>query len=120
MLYYYNTIALRCVKKYRNTTQPTHSVPLEYNLKWVFAVVTLEDLLLIINQGFIDCKKSETMPKSKFKVEKLCHDIYFKFGQYYRYYITMYDFNHIIQISIPIWSWISKRKLGNVTFSLFF
>ena len=32
-------------------------------------------------QGFIYCKKSETMPKPKFKMEKLCHDIYSKFGQ---------------------------------------
>ena len=75
--------------KYSLTTQPTYSVPLEHNLKWVFAMETSEDLLLILNQGFIYCKKSETMPKSKFKVEKLCHDIYFKFGQYYRYYINI-------------------------------
>ena len=70
-------------------------------------------------QGFIYCKKSETMPKPKFKMEKLCHGIYSKFGQYYRYYITMYDFNHIIQFSISIWSWISKRMLGNMTFFTF-
>ena len=106
--------------KYRDTTQATYSVHLDYNSEWVFAMVTMEDLLLTLYQVFIYCKKSETMPKSKFKVKKICHDIYSKFGQYYRYYITMYDFNHIIQTSIPIWSWISKRKLGNVTFSLFF
>ena len=48
----------------------------------------------IILQGFIYCKKSETMPEPKFKREKLCH--YSKFDQYYRCYITltMYDFNH--------------------------
>ena len=49
-------------------------------------------------------------------MEKLCHGICSKFGQYYRYYITMYDLNHIIQFSTPIWSWISKWVLGNVTF----
>ena len=52
-------------------------------------------------KGFIYFKKSETMPKPKFKMEKLCHGIYSKFGQYYRYYITMYDFDHIIQFSTP-------------------
>jgi hypothetical protein len=66
-----------------------------------------------LDQGFIYCKKSETMPKPKFKMEKLCHGIYSKFGQYYRYFITMYDFN---QFSAPIWSWISKWMLGNATF----
>ena len=34
-------------------------------------------------QGFIYCKKSETIPKSIFKMENLCHGIYFKFGWYY-------------------------------------
>ena len=34
-------------------------------------------------QRFIYCKKSETMPNPKFKMEKLCHGIYSKFGQYY-------------------------------------
>ena len=43
-------------------------------------------------KGFIYFKKSETMPKPKFKMEKLCHGIYSKFGQYYRYYITN---NHV-------------------------
>ena len=36
-------------------------------------------------QGFIHCKKSGTMPKPKFKMEKLCHGIYSIFGQYYSY-----------------------------------
>ena len=31
----------------------------------------------------------------------------------------MYDFNHIIHLSTPIWSWISKWMLGNVTFFTF-
>ena len=42
-----------------------------------------------------------------------------KFGQYYRYDITMYDFIHIIHFLIPIWSWISKMMLENETFFTF-
>ena len=34
-------------------------------------------------------------------------------------YITMYEFNHILQFSTPIWSSISKWMLGNVTFFTF-
>ena len=37
--------------------------------------ITLTSLALK-SAGFIYCKKSETMPKPKFKVEKLCHVIY--------------------------------------------
>ena len=47
---------------------------------------------------------------------KLNIGIYSKFGQHYRYDITMYDFFHIIQFLIPIWSWISKMMLENETF----
>ena len=36
----------------------------------------------IILQGFIYRIKSETMPKPKFKMEKLCHGSYSKFDQY--------------------------------------
>ena len=54
------------------------------------------------------------------KNQKLCQNQNSKWsGQYYRYYITMYDFNHIIQFSIPIWSWIFKRKHGIMTFFTF-
>ena len=42
--------------------------------------------------------------------------IYSKFDPYYRYNIIMYDFIHIIQFLIPIWSWISKMMLENETF----
>jgi hypothetical protein len=35
----------------------------------VISVIFIETTM----QGFIYCKKSETMPKPKFKVEKLCH-----------------------------------------------
>ena len=42
---------------------------------------------------------------------KLNIGIYSKFGQHYRYDITMYDFFHIIQFLIPIWSWISRMML---------
>ena len=38
---------------------------------------------------------------------------------FYRYDITMYDFIHIIQFLIPIWSWISKMMLENETFEAF-
>ena len=51
---------------------------------------------------------------------KLNIGIYSEFGQYYRYDITMYDFIHIIQFLIPIWSWISKIMLENETFFHFF
>ena len=42
---------------------------------------------------------------------KLNIGIYSKFGQHYRYDITMYDFFHIIQFLIPIWSFISRMML---------
>ena len=54
-------------------------------------------------------QNGETLPK-------LNIGIYFKFDQYYRYDITMYDFIHIIQFVIPIWSWISKMMQENATF----
>ena len=41
---------------------------------------------------------------------------YSKFDQYYRYNIIMYDFIHIIQFLIPIWSWIFKMMQENATF----
>jgi hypothetical protein len=42
-------------------------------------------------------QNGKTLPKQNIA-------IYSKFGQYYRYDITMYDFIHIIQFLIPIWS----------------
>ena len=68
----------------------------------------------IRNYANLKIQNGKTLPK-------LNIGIYSKFGQYYRYDITMYDFIHIIQFLIPIWSWISKMMLENETFfSLFF
>ena len=66
----------------------------------------------IRNYANLKIQNGKTLPK-------LNIDIYSKFGQYYRYDITMYDFIHIIQFLIPIWCWISKIMLENVTFSTF-
>ena len=54
-------------------------------------------------------QNGETLPK-------LNIGIYSKDQYYTRYNIIMYDFIHIIQFVIPIWSWISKMMLKNVTF----
>ena len=43
---------------------------------------------------------------------KLNIGINYKFGHYYRYDITMYDFIHNIQFLIPIWSWINQNDAG--------
>ena len=66
----------------------------------------------IRNYANLKIQNGKTLPK-------LNIGIYSKFGQYYRYDITMYDFIHIIQFLIPIWSWISKMMLENVTFFTF-
>ena len=63
----------------------------------------------LINYANLKIQNGKTLPK-------LNIGIYSKFGQYYRYDITMYDFIHIIQFLIPIWSWISKMMLENETF----
>ena len=63
----------------------------------------------IRNYANFKIRNRKTLPK-------LNIGIYSKFGQYYRYNITMYDFIHIIQFLIPIWSWISKMMLENETF----
>ena len=63
----------------------------------------------IRNYANLKIQNGKTLPK-------LNIGIYSKFGQYYRYDITMYDFIHIIQFLIPIWSWISKMMLENETF----
>ena len=65
-------------------------------------------------------KKIRNFAKTKIQncetLPKLNISIYSKFGQHYRHDITMYDFIHVIQFLIPIWSWISKMMLENVTF----
>ena len=66
----------------------------------------------IRNYANLKIQNGKTLPK-------LNIGIYSKFGQYYRYDITMYDFIHIIQFLIPIWSWISKMMLENETFFTF-
>ena len=66
-------------------------------------------LLNIRNYANLRIQNGKTLPK-------LNIGIYSKFGQYYRYDISMYDFIHTIQLLIPIWSWISKMMLENVTF----
>ena len=54
-------------------------------------------------------------------MEKLCHGIYSKFGQDYRYYITMYDLNHIILFSTPTYMELDFRKgVGKCDFLLSF
>ena len=73
----------------------------------------------IILQGFIYRIKSETMPKPKFKMEKLCHGIYSRFGPHYGYYITMYDFNHIIQFFNPYLELDFQKDAGKVTLFTF-
>ena len=59
----------------------------------------------IRNYANLKIQNGKTLPK-------LNIGIYSKFGQYYRYDITMYDFIHIIQFLIPIWSWISKMMVS--------
>ena len=66
----------------------------------------------IRNYTKIKVQNGETLPK-------LNIGIYSKFDQYYRYNIIMYDFIHIIQFLIPIWSWISKMMQENATFFTF-
>ena len=67
----------------------------------VFAEI--RDLYIGKNQKLCQNKNSngETLPK-------LDIGIYSKYGQYYRYDITMYDFIHIIKFLIPILSWIPE------------
>jgi len=66
----------------------------------------------IRNYANLKIQNGKTLPK-------LNIGIYSKFGQYYRYDITMYVFIHIIQFLISIWSWISKMMLENQTFFTF-
>ena len=70
--------------------------------------------------GIYILKKIRNFTKTKIQncetLPKLNISIYSKFGQHYRHDITMYDFIHFIQFLIPIWSWISKMMLENVTF----
>ena len=74
------------------------------------------------NSGIYILKKIRNFTKTKIQncetLPKLNISIYSKFGQHYRHDITMYDFIHVIQFLIPIWSWISKMMVENVTFSL--
>ena len=60
----------------------------------------------IRNYANLKIQNEKTLPK-------LNIGVYSKFGQYYKYDITMYDFIHIILFLIPIWSWISKMMLAN-------
>ena len=73
-----------------------------------------------LDSGIYILKKIRNFTKTKIQncetLPKLNISIYSKFGQHYRHDITMYDFIHIIQFLIPIWSWISKMMLENVTF----
>ena len=70
--------------------------------------------------GIYILKKIRNYTKTKVQngetLPKLNIGIYSKFDQYYRYNIIMYDFIHIIQFLIPIWSWISKMMQENATF----
>ena len=73
-----------------------------------------------LDSGIYILKKIRNFTKTKIQncetLPKLNISIYSKFGQHYRHDITMYDFIHVIQFLIPIWSWISKMMLENVTF----
>jgi hypothetical protein len=73
-----------------------------------------------LSTGIYILKKIRNYTKTKVQngetLPKLNIGIYSKFDQYYRYNIIMYDFIHIIQFLIPIWSWISKMMLENETF----
>ena len=75
---------------------------------------------LYLCTGIYILKKIRNFTKTKIQncetLPKLNISIYSKFGQHYRHDITMYDFIHVIQFLIPIWSWISKMMLENVTF----
>ena len=70
--------------------------------------------------GIYILKKIRNYTKTKVQngetLPKLNIGIYSKFDQYYRYNIIMYDFIHIIQFLIPIWSWISKMMQENAIF----
>ena len=74
----------------------------------------------MFGSGIYILKKIRNYTKTKVQsgetLPKLNIDIYSKFDQYYRYNIIMYDFIHIIQFLIPIWSWISKMMQENATF----
>ena len=58
----------------------------------------------IRNYANLKIQSGKTLPK-------LNIGIYSKFGQCYRYDMAMYDFIHIIQFLIPIWSWIFQNLL---------
>ena len=49
-------------------------------------------------------KLYQTQVQTRETLPKLNIGIYSKLDQYYRYNIIMYDFIHIIQFLIPIWS----------------
>ena len=84
----------------------------------------LKSLVHISTAGIYILKKIRNFTKTKVQngetLPKLNIGIYSKFDQYYRYNIIMYDFIHIIQFLIPIWSWISKMMQEMQLFSLFF
>ena len=83
----------------------------------------LKSLVHISTAGIYILKKIRNFTKTKVQngetLPKLNIGIYSKFDQYYRYNIIMYDFIHIIQFLIPIWSWISKMMQENATFFTF-
>ena len=74
-----------------------------YNRKSIIAGIYI--LQKIRNYANLKIQNGKTLPK-------LNIGIYSKFGQYYRYDITMYDFIHNIQFLIPIWSWINQNDAG--------
>ena len=83
---------------------------------FLFSIFTLQTGIYILqkirNYANLKIQNRKTLPK-------LNIGIYSKFGQYYRYDITMYDFIHIIQFLIPVWSCISKMMLENEPFFTF-
>ena len=83
-----------------------------------FADIRQKDILTL-DAGIYILEKIRNYTKTKVQngetLPKLNIGIYSKFDQYYRYNIIMYDFIHIIQFLIPIWSWISKMMQENIT-----
>ena len=83
---------------------------MEKCLQWL--AKTLPFSVKIRNYANLKIQNGKTLPKMNIGILS-------KYGQYYRYDISMYDFIYIVQFLIPIWSWISKIMLENMTFFSF-
>ena len=80
---------------------------------WMLPIYTgIYILQKIRNYANFKIQNGKTLPKLNIGIN-------YKFGQYYRYDITMYDFIHIIHLLTLIWSLIFKMMLENETFLTF-